>query len=89
MFWLLLSAHSTMHNVLANACYVCICVRACVLHCLYWLKCVMSVYRTKSISPPPSYCFLVGAVTGCWFNIYLLVKGVVVGEITVFEQCER
>jgi len=33
-------------------------------------------YCTKSISPPPNYCFLVGAVKGRWFNIYLFLKGV-------------
>jgi len=32
-------------------------------------------YRTKNISPPPFYCFLVGAVTGRWSDLFL--KGAV------------
>ena len=38
------------------------------------------VYRTKSISPPPNYCFLVGAVTGRWSNLHYFLKGAVVGR---------
>ena len=51
----------------------------------------LMVYRTNSISPPANYCFLVGAVTGRRFNIFLFLKGCcrAVVETIVFKQCER
>jgi len=59
----------------------CMCIlRTCLFSTLFSGAVTRVVYTVRKVYHRPLIIFLVGAVTGQWFDLYLFLKGAVVGR---------